>query len=111
MTKDVYPQRGGTQKGLTRLRTIALCFSFQKVALHPVVWLLLNIVVFVVLAFSTTMGHTKVLRISKWASLTENSATNAWNLNFNNGNFNNNNKTNENSVRPVSDFERKHIHV
>lgn len=42
MTKDVYPQRGGTQKGLTRLRTIALCFSFQKVALHPVVWLLLK---------------------------------------------------------------------
>ena len=109
MTKDVYPQRGGTQKGLNRLRTIALCFSFQKVALHPVVWLIINIVVFVVLAFSTTMGHTKVLRTRKWVGLTENSATNAWNLNFNNGNFNNNNKTNENSVRPVSDFERKHF--
>jgi hypothetical protein len=111
MTKDVYPQRGGTQKGLNRLRTIALCFSFQKVALHPVVWLIINIVVFVVLAFSTTMGHTKVLRTRKWVSLTENSATNAWNLNFNNGNFNNNNKTNENSVRPVSAFDGKYKYV
>lgn len=35
--------------------------------------------------------------------LTENSATNAWNLNLNNGNANNNTKaTNQNRVRPVS---------
>lgn len=39
---------------------------------------------------------------------TENSATNAWNLNFNNGNQNNNNKsTNRNRVRPVSALRLK----
>lgn len=39
----------------------------------------------------------------KEADGTENSANNAWNLNFNNGNQNNNNKsTNRNRVRPVS---------
>ena len=37
--------------------------------------------------------------------MTENSAQNAWNLNFNNGNQNNNNKsTNQNRVRPVSAY-------
>ncbi len=41
---------------------------------------------------------------------TENSATNAWNLNFNNGNQNNNNKsTNRNRVRPVSALRLKII--
>lgn len=35
-----------------------------------------------------------------WSS-TENSATNAWNQNFNNGNQNNNNKNNSNYVRAV----------
>ena len=48
-----------------------------------------------------------VASLAKTENITENSATNAWNLNFNNGNFNNNNKTNENSVRPVSDFYSK----
>lgn len=52
------------------------------------------------------MGLLLTLSIDKdkeaiWS--TENSATNAWNLNFNNGNQNNNNKsTNRNRVRPVS---------
>jgi len=35
-----------------------------------------------------------------WSS-TENSDTNAWNVNFNNGNVNNNNKTNSKRVRCV----------
>mgnify|MGYP006988825736 CR=1 FL=1 len=42
--------------------------------------------------------------------ITENSATNAWNLNFSNGNFNNNNKVNENRVRPVSAFDMRTIY-
>lgn len=44
------------------------------------------------------------LRTRNWQESSENSATNAWNVNFNNGNLNNNNKTNENRVRPVSAF-------
>ena len=55
-----------------------------------------NIAAIVVLASSAAMVLMKELRIRKWTCFTENSATNAWNLNFNNGNFNNNNKTNEN---------------
>lgn len=38
-----------------------------------------------------------------WSS-TENSSTNAWNLNFNNGDRWNNNKYNNNYVRPVLAF-------
>ena len=64
---------------------------------------------FVVLAFSVMVGIMKELRCNNRACFTENSATNAWNLNFNDGNFNNNNKTNENSVRPVSAFDRIHF--
>lgn len=57
------------------------------------------------------MGLLLALSIDKdkgaiWS--TENSATNAWNLNFNNGNQNNNNKsTNRNRVRPVSALRLK----
>ncbi|NDV56927.1 DUF1566 domain-containing protein [Bacteroides sp. 519] len=45
-----------------------------------------------------------VKRVIKFASAnywssTENSANNAWNVNFSNGNTNNNNKTNSRSVR------------
>lgn len=36
--------------------------------------------------------------------LTENSQTNAWNLNLSNGNVNNNNKKNTNRVRPVAEL-------
>ena len=34
-------------------------------------------------------------------------ATNAWNVNLNNGNVNNNTKTNGNRVRPVSDISNE----
>ena len=43
--------------------------------------------------------------MAQTASLTEYSATNAWNLNLNNGNMNNNTKaSNRNRVRAVSAF-------
>lgn len=53
------------------------------------------------------MGHPLSFRVKNKAAMTmtENSATNAWNLNFSNGNQNNNNKsTNQNRVRPVSAY-------
>lgn len=50
------------------------------------------------------------LRTRKLRKPSENSATNAWNVNFNNGNLNNNNKTNENRVRPVSAYHREDRH-
>ena len=53
------------------------------------------------------MGHPLSFRVKNKAVMTttENSATNAWNLNFNNGNQNNNTKsTNQYRVRPVSAF-------
>ncbi len=50
------------------------------------------------------------LRVRKLRKPSENSATNAWNVNFNNGNLNNNNKTNENRVRPVSAYHREDRH-
>lgn len=45
-------------------------------------------------------GRTKFQSDNYWSS-TENSATNAWNVNFSNCNVNNNNKTNTNYVRAV----------
>lgn len=42
-------------------------------------------------------------------SVTENSAANAWNLNFSSGNLNNNNKNNTNSVRAVCALEETEI--
>jgi len=42
-----------------------------------------------------------------WSS-SENSATNAWNQNFNNGNQNNNNKTNTNRVARCGVFDANH---
>ena len=53
------------------------------------------------------MGHPLSLRVKNKAAMTttENSAQNAWNLNFNNGNQNNNDKSsNQYRVRPVSAF-------
>ena len=53
------------------------------------------------------MGHPLSFRVKNKAAMTmtENSATNAWNLNFSNGNQNNNNKsTNQNRARPVSAY-------
>ena len=53
------------------------------------------------------MGHPLSFRVKNKAVMTatENSATNAWNLNFNNGNQNNNDKsTNQYRVRPVSAY-------
>ena len=53
------------------------------------------------------MGHPLSLRVKNKAAMTmaENAATNAWNLNFNNGNQNNNDKsTNQSRVRPVSAY-------
>ena len=45
-------------------------------------------------------GRTKFQSDNYWSS-TENDASNAWNVNFNNCNVNNNNKTNDNYVRAV----------
>ena len=42
---------------------------------------------------------------SNYRSSTENSANNAWNVNFNSGNVNNNNKYNRNRVRAVTAHE------
>ena len=56
------------------------------------------------------MGHPLSFRVKNKAAMTitENSATNAWNLNFSNGNQNNNNKsTNQNRVRAVSAYNRE----
>jgi hypothetical protein len=39
--------------------------------------------------------------------ITQSSATNAWNLNLNDGNVNNNYKFNQNRVRPVSALIKK----
>ena len=53
------------------------------------------------------MGHPLSFRVKNKAAMTttENSAQNAWNLNFNNGNQNNNDKSsNQYRVRPVSAF-------
>lgn len=53
------------------------------------------------------MGHPLSLRVKNKAAMTttENSAQNAWNLNFNNGNQNNNDKSsNQYRVRPVSAY-------
>lgn len=53
------------------------------------------------------MGHPLSLRVKNKAAMTmtENSATNAWLLNFSLGNQNNNNKsTNQYRVRPVSAY-------
>ena len=114
MTKDILTASGITHRGSYRLRTTAMCCSFkwmpnsQRLCHVHIVRYSLNIVMFVVLAFSVTMGIMKELRCNNRACFTENSATNAWNLNFNNGNFNNNNKTNENLVRPVSASDRIH---
>ncbi|MBR1541457.1 MAG: DUF1566 domain-containing protein [Bacteroidaceae bacterium] len=47
-----------------------------------------------------------VAKTSNYWSSTENSATNAWNFNFNNGRANNNNKWNSNYVRPVLAFRK-----
>ena len=104
MTKDIFTASGKTHRGSNCLRTATMCFSFKWVPRSQ--RLSHNTNEIVVLAFSSLVDLMKELRIRKWACLTENSATNAWNLNFNNGNFNNNNKTNENSVRPVSAFDR-----
>lgn len=56
------------------------------------------------LATATPPGEvvkTKIVQ-AMTAESTENSATNAWNINFSNGNLNNNNKQNTNSVRAVA---------
>ena len=56
------------------------------------------------------MGHPLSFRVKNKAAMTEteNSATNAWNLNFSNGNQNNNTKsTNQNRVRAVSAYNGK----
>ena len=46
-----------------------------------------------------------------WSS-TENSSTNAWNVNFNSGNRNTNNKYNSNLyVRPVLALEKQNIYI
>lgn len=39
--------------------------------------------------------------------ISQNSATNAWNVNVNNANVNNNTKTNSNYVRSVADYENR----
>jgi hypothetical protein len=47
-------------------------------------------------------GVVAVAANNYWSSSTNlNNATNAWNVNFNNGNLNNNHKTNNNRVRCV----------
>lgn len=115
MTKDILTASVITHRGSYRLRTAAMCYSFkwmpnsQRLYYVHIVRYSLNIVMFVVLAFSVAVGIMKELRCNNRACFTENSATNAWNLNFNDGNFGNNNKTNENSVRPVSAFDRIHF--
>lgn len=43
------------------------------------------------------------------AGSAENSATNAWNINFSNGNLNNNNKQNNNSVRAVAALDEREL--
>ena len=48
----------------------------------------------------STQGNFTFTANNYW-SATENNATNAWYVNFNNGNTNNNNKTNNNYVRCV----------
>ena len=105
MTKDILTASGKIHRGSNHLRMATMCFSFKWMHLYQRLGHL-NTNEIVVLAFSSLVGLMKEIRIRKCACLTENSATNAWNLNFNNGNFNNNNKTNENSVRPVSAFDR-----
>ena len=122
MTKDMFQYSRDSHRGLFSLSLAgAMCFSF-KWASHSqrsvqglnVASLVghhhafRNIAAIVVLASSAAMVLMKELRIRKRTCFTENSATNAWNLNFNNGNFNNNNKTNENLVRPVSASDRIH---
>ena len=110
-----------SHRGLFSPRTGAMCFSFKwashsqrsvqglyVAALVRCKHIFRNIATIVVLASSAAMVLMKELRIRKWTCFTENSATNAWNLNFNNGNFNNNNKTNENLVRPVSASDKEH---
>ena len=44
------------------------------------------------------------MQVNNYWSSTENSANNAWNVNFNNGNVNNNNKTNNRYVRAAFAF-------
>lgn len=45
-----------------------------------------------------------IVKNKETRELTENSQTNAWNLNCSNGNVNNNNKKNTNHVRPVAEL-------
>lgn len=60
-----------------------------------------------VTARSVVMG--KVIHALTAGSVTENSATNAWNLNFSNGTLNNNNKNNTNVVRAVCALGEKEV--
>ena len=81
-------------------------FFYKKDSAHPAN--AVGAIIIITLCLVASLAPHKVLRaLAKTENITENSATNAWNLNLNNGNFNNNNKTNENSVRPVSDFYSK----
>ena len=82
-------------------------FFYKKDSAHPAI--AVGAIIIITLCLVASSAPHKVLRalLAKTEIITENSATNAWNLNFNNGNFNNNNKTNEYSVRPVSDFYSK----
>lgn len=101
---------GGGHKGFvhSRMQTMRLHFKwFRHSQCSCIVVFLLSLSLRVMACdVSTMLGMKKELRCNKTEKFTENSATNAWNLNFNNGNFYNNNKTNANSVRPVSAFDK-----
>lgn len=109
MTKDITQYCGGGHKGFvySRMQTMRLHFKwFRYSQCSCIVASLLSLPLRVMACdVSNVLGMMKELRCSKTEKFTENSAANAWNLNFNNGNFNNNNKTNANSVRPVSAFD------
>ena len=113
MTKDIILS-GFTHRGSLSSWTATMCISFkwmphsQRLG-HVLLSRLKRCYVRCSRVISVATGLMKELRCIKRVCLTENSATNAWNLNFNNGNFNNNNKTNENSVRPVSAFDRFYL--
>ena len=106
MTKDINILLEKLSSGFCLPTGTGNGFFYKKDSAHPAIAVCaITIITLCILASSAP--H-KVLRalLAKTENITENSATNAWNLNFNNGNFNNN-KTNENSVRPVSDFYSK----
>ena len=59
--------------------------------------------------FFSSVVRSKIIHALTAGSVTENSATNAWNLNFSNGTLNNNNKNNTNVVRAVCALGEKEI--